>query len=96
MDVAGPQPTYVAVGITGPEGQPCDFTLLRVYSWNPKRRRYETAYVESNFCGKLPVRIEPEPYSGADSAFRFTADGKKGQEAREYRLRGGILRRVRK
>lgn len=96
MDEDGPHPTYVAVGITGPEGQPCDFTLLRVYSWNAARNRYETAYVESKFCGKLPVRVEPEAYAGADSAFRFTAIGKKGEEPREYGLRAGIVRRIRK
>lgn len=96
MDDDGPHPTYVAVGVTGPEGLPCDFTLLRVYAWNPARNRYETAYVESNFCGRLPVRVEPEAYSGAESAFRFAATGKKGEEQREYSLRNGFVRRLRK
>src|SRR5208283_2187719 len=45
-------------GSTGPDGQPCDFTLIRVYTWGAGRRRYETAYVESNLCGTLPILVQ--------------------------------------
>ena len=87
------KPQFLGVGVTGPEGQPCDFTLLRVYTWNPKRNRYETAYVESNFCGRLPVRVAP---GGGEVVFRFAALGKRGEEQREYRFRQNIVRRVKK
>ena len=88
----GEKPQFLGAGVTGPEGQPCDFTLLRVYTWNPKRHGYETAYVESNFCGRLPVRIAP---AGAEVAFRFASQGKTGEEQREYRFRQNIVRRLR-
>src|SRR5277367_6494814 len=39
----------------GPEGQPCDFTALRVYTWGKQKERYETAFVESDVCGKFPI-----------------------------------------
>ncbi len=89
----GEKPQYLAVGTAGPEGQPCDFTLLRFYTWNGTRHRYETAYVESFLCGRLPVRVTAEGPQGA--SFRFTAMGKRGEEAREYRMRQNIVRRLR-
>jgi hypothetical protein len=93
LDEGGEKPQYLAAGTTGREGQPCDFTLLRFYTWNPKRARYETAYVESSLCGRFPVRVTPE---GPQSAsFSFTSVGKKGEEVRQYRMRQNIVRRVR-
>ncbi|MGH9794920.1 MAG: hypothetical protein ACRD5G_09125 [Candidatus Acidiferrales bacterium] len=94
----GPRPTWLAAGVNGPEGQPCDFTLLRVYNWNARRARYETAYVESNLCGRLPVRVKPaaneEPRN--EASFTFTATGRRGsEEVRTYLMRQNIVRRVR-
>lgn len=74
----GEAPQYLVAGSRGGEGQDCDFTMLRVYTWGQKRKRYETAYVESNLCGRLPIRVSsgakgPEfqfPDAGADSAER--------------------------
>jgi hypothetical protein len=53
----GDVPQYLVAGSRGGEGQACDFTMLRVYTWGTKRRRYETAYVESDLCGRLPIRV---------------------------------------
>lgn len=99
LSESGPRPTWLAAGTTGPEGQACDFTLLRVYTWNAKRARYETAYVESNLCGSLPVRVTaaaPGDRQGRAS-FSFSAAGRGGQDdTRQYQLRQNIVRRVRK
>jgi hypothetical protein len=95
----GPRPTWLAAGVSGPEGQACDFTLLRVYTWNAARARYETAFVESNLCGKLPLRVTPAARDDAQgrASFAFTAVGRRGEdEPREYTLRQNIVRRVRK
>jgi len=92
----GPRPTYLAFGTDGPEGQPCDFTLLRVYSWNPKRTRYETAYVEGALCGRLPVAVQRSADIQQEASFRFVTPGKRGDELREYRSRQNVVRRVRK
>jgi len=53
----GEAPQYLVAGSHGGEGQVCDFTMLRVYTWGVKRKRYETAYVESDLCGRLPIHI---------------------------------------
>jgi len=53
----GSMPQYLVAGTHGGEGQPCDFTMLRVYTWGAAHKRYETAYVESDLCGRLPVLV---------------------------------------
>lgn len=96
---SGPRPTWLAAGVSGPEGQACDFTLLRVYTWNAARARYETAFVESNLCGKLPIRVTPAAAGDAQgrASFAFSAEGRRGEdEPREYTLRQNVVRRVRK
>jgi len=90
----GEKPQYLVAGVRGGEGQPCDFTLIRVYTWGATRQRYETAYIESEFCGYLPIRVGKAPGTG-DPEFRFTALGKTGKEERVYRMRQTVVRRVR-
>lgn len=80
------KPQFLVAGIQGPEGQPCDFTLIRVYTWGAQRRRYETAYVESNLCGSLPIRAEPAGAAGPNATFAFTNRGRAGEEHREYTM----------
>lgn len=53
----GEVPQYLVAGSHGAEGSPCDFTMLRVYTWSVPRKRYETAYIESDLCGRLPITI---------------------------------------
>jgi hypothetical protein len=94
QDASGEKPQYLAVGVHGGEGQACDFTLLRVYTWGARRNRYETAYVESGLCGYLPVRVGKDAKSG-DPEFRFAALGKSGKEERLYRMRQTVVRCIR-
>jgi hypothetical protein len=88
----GERAQFLGVAATGPEGGPCDFTTLRVYTWNPNRSRYETAYVESFLCGRLPVLVTP---GRGETAFSFNNIGRRGQEQRDYRFRQNIVRRMR-
>ena len=76
----------------GPEGQACDFTNLRVYTWNRKKTRYETAFIENNLCGALPIRVEKN--AKGDPEFRFKLMDRKSEE-RTYRLIQTMVRRVR-
>ena len=93
MDESGERGQFLGVGTIGPEGGACDFTLLRVYTWNLTRHRYETAYVESFLCGRLPVSVA----AGAkETTFSFTNSGRRGEEQRGYVFRQNIVRRVRK
>lgn len=85
---------FLAAGVLGGDGQPCDFTLLRVYTWGAKRRRYETAYIESFLCGHFPIRVQPAKGTGGDAEFSFTNEGKRGVEVREYQMHQTSVRRV--
>ena len=69
-DPAGEKTQYLVAGARGPEGQPCDFTTLRVYTWNLRKSRYETAFIENDLCGALPVRIGKGPKN--EPEFRFS------------------------
>ncbi len=85
---------YLVLGIHGPEGQPCDFTMLRVYTWGVHRQRYETAFIDGKVCGKYPVKlIQPSGGTG-DVTFSFEDIGKGAPEERIYRMHQTIVRRV--
>jgi hypothetical protein len=91
-DPAGDKPQYLLAASRGPEGQVCDFTALRVYTWYGKRSRYETAFIENNLCGQLPVRLGKGPKD--EPEFRFhVMDGNKDE--RVYRLNQTVVRRIR-
>jgi hypothetical protein len=86
----GEAPQYLVAGTRGPEGQTCDFTMLRVYTWGAARKRYETAYVESDLCGRLPIRTS----QGAKGPeFRFSTGDGTGEE-RTYVMQQTVVRRV--
>jgi hypothetical protein len=88
------KPEYLMVGTRGPEGQPCDFTLARVYTWSLAHNRYETAFVENDLCGSLPVEVTPASIVNGDGFFRFRNTGPRGIENREYGMKFTIVRRV--
>ncbi|HME13640.1 MAG TPA: hypothetical protein VKF79_12295 [Candidatus Acidoferrum sp.] len=90
-DPSGEKPQYLVAGARGPDGQPCDFTTLRVYTWNLRKTRYETAFIENNLCGALPIRVGRDPKN--EPEFRFhDMDGSKGERA--YRLIQTVVRRI--
>ena len=91
-DPSGDKPQYLVAAVRGPEGQPCDFTALRVYTWYARKSRYETAFIANELCGQMPVRIGKGPKG--EPEFRFhVMDGNK--EERIYRLMQTVVRRVR-
>jgi hypothetical protein len=89
------KPQYLLVGSRGAEGQPCDFTMMRVFTWGKQRERYETAYVESGLCGRLPVNLREPAAPGAGVLFSFEDLGNGAPEERRYRMEGTIVRRLR-
>ncbi len=91
-DPAGDKIQYLVAAARGAEGQPCDFTTLRVYTWNLKKERYETAFIENDLCGQLPVRIAKS--AKGEPEFRFHELG-AGKEELVYRLMQTVVRRVR-
>ena len=50
-------PEYVSVTNAYKDGLPYDFDQVRVFTWNVKKHRYETAYRQRNLEGYLPVTI---------------------------------------
>src|SRR6202521_3035830 len=101
-DISGAKPQYLVAGTRGPDSQPCDFTNIRVYTWNLKKSRYETAYIENNLCGQMPVRIGTGPKGEPEFRFRSKdmnssvgkAQGGNNDE-RVYRLIQTVVRRIR-
>jgi hypothetical protein len=86
-----PVPQYLIVGNTGPEGQACDFTMMRVYTWAKLKAQYETAFVQSDLCGKLPLKINRMPTANqATIAFADASDN----SPQLYRMNQTIVRRV--
>lgn len=87
----GTKPQYLLLGTRGPEGQPCDFAMLRVYTWSKKHQQYETAFVESGVCGLLPVHIDPLSPNRVEFSFKVLQGGASTQAV--YRLEDTIVRR---
>jgi hypothetical protein len=89
-DGEGNHPQYLVAGARGPEGLPCDFTTLRVYTWNTRKTRYETAFIDNNLCGAFPIRVAKDPKGQPE--FRFHLSREK--EDRHYRLIQTVVRRI--
>jgi len=87
---SGDMPQYLVAGTRGPEGEACDFSLLRVYTWSERRKQYETAFVGSDLCGKLPLLVSQVP-DGTE--FRFAQADSSGE--RIYVMHQSVVRRVR-
>jgi SH3-like domain-containing protein len=84
--------------ITEPhDGLPYDFDQIRVFTWNVRKHRYETAYREHGLNGVLPVTVTSENFDkeGTLPVFivRVKDDSGKVIE-RKYKLNTPIVRRV--
>jgi hypothetical protein len=90
-DASGDKPQFVVAGARGGKPVACDFSALRVFTWGARRQRYETAYVENDLCGRLPIVVRSTP---AGPEFHFP-DAAAGGAERTYRMRQTIVRRVR-
>jgi SH3-like domain-containing protein len=78
------------------DGMPFDYNQARVFSWNVKRHRYETAYRE-RLEGMLPVTVNKETFDkeGELPVFVLRAKDKEGNIAeKKYKFNSPIVRRV--
>lgn len=91
----GPKPYYLVAGSSGVQGQPCDFTMLRVYTWSTVKHRYETSFVRNDLCGHLPIRVERDADPQHDAQFSFDNFSASGSQPLTYRMRSTIVRPVR-
>jgi SH3-like domain-containing protein len=87
---------YLTVLTEPKDGLPFDFNQIRIFTWNVRRHRYETAYRE-RMEGMLPVTVTTESFDkeGALPVFtvRVLDDSGKVSE-RKYKLNTPIVRRV--
>lgn len=81
-------------GTSDSVGSPYDFTAIRVFVWNPARKRYETSYHESNIRG-LSLTAERVKLKEAEvPAFTVTALDRAGNRvSRQFVLLGTKVRR---
>jgi len=86
------RPQYLVAGTHGGEGQPCDFTTMRVYTWNQRKERYETAFIENDLCGAFPIRVGKDAKGEPEFNFHEMDNPK---EERLYRLIQTVVRRIR-
>jgi SH3-like domain-containing protein len=87
---------YLTVLTEPKDGLPFDFNQIRVFTWNVKRHRYETAYRE-RMAGVLPVTVAQESFDkeGLLPAFTIRVKDDNGNVAeRKYKLNTPIVRRV--
>ena len=90
-------PQYLALISPPKDGMPFDYDQIRVFTWNVKRHRYETAYREHDLNGVLPVTITHETFDKEGDLPVFILDVKddNGQTIeRKYKLNTPIVRRV--
>jgi len=87
---------YLTVLSEPKDGMPFDFNQIRVFTWNVKRHRYETAYRE-RMEGVLPVTISQENFDkeGLLPVFVIRVKDDSGNVTeRKYKLNTPIVRRV--
>lgn len=88
---------YVVVLNEPKDGLPYDFNQVRIFTWNVKKHRYETAYRERNIMGYFPVLVGSENFGpdGVNPTFTVREKGEDGNVTeRKYRLIGPIVKRV--
>jgi len=87
---------YLTVLTEPKDGLPFDFNQIRVFTWNVRHHRYETAYHE-RLEGILPVTVSQENFDkdGLLPVFMIHVEDDKGNvTARKYKLNTPIVRRV--
>lgn len=88
---------YLVLLTENKDGMPFDFNSFRVFTWNLRRHRYETAYRERNIMGFLPVSVGTQNFDkeGTQPIFTVKLKNEDGQTSdRTYRLAGPLVRRV--
>jgi SH3-like domain-containing protein len=90
-------PEYVCLLSEPHDGLPYDFDQVRVFTWNVRKHRYETAYREHGLNGVLPVTISKENFDkeGTLPVFQLSVRDDQGNPGvRKYKLNTPIVRRI--
>jgi SH3-like domain-containing protein len=90
-------PQFITLLTENKDGLPWDFNQARIFTWNVKRHRYETAYRERNLVGVFPVTVGTADFGkeGVLPTFTLRVKDDEGKTfEKKYRLIGPIVRRV--
>src|SRR5262249_30071011 len=90
-------PQYLVALSEPKDGLPSDFDQIRVFTWNVRKHRYETAYRERNLDGVLPITVSQEDFDKEGRLPVFTLrvkDDAGGVHERKYKLNTPIVRRA--
>ena len=90
-------PQYLVLFTENKDGMPFDYNQVRVFTWNVKRHRYETAYRERNLNGILPVTVSHENFDKEGDLPVFVVrvkDDAGNVTERKYKLNTPIVRRM--
>lgn len=90
-------PYYLVLMTEPKDGMPFDYNQVRVFSWNNRKHRYETAYRQRNVFGLLPVSVSKESFGNLGEQPTFTIhvkDENGSTTEQKYRLDGVIVKRV--
>ena len=88
---------YLVLMSAPKDGLPYDYDSIRVFSWNPKRHHYETAYRERNIWGVYPVTVGMENFGkeGDEPVFTIQVKDETGKIVpRKFRMIQPVVRRV--
>jgi hypothetical protein len=89
-------PEYLVL-FTEKEGLPNDFNQARVFTWNARKHRYETAYRERELAGVLPVTLGRQDFGKEGSLRTFVLRVKEDDGSvreRTYKFNPPIVHRV--
>jgi hypothetical protein len=89
-DPDGARPQYLVAGDHDGATRGCDFNALRAYTWDAAKQRYETAYIENDLCGELPVVVRRSS-DGTEFSFPNADDSDR---QRVYRMKQTTVRLV--
>lgn len=88
---------YLVALTEAKDGMPFDFNQIRVFTWNVKRHRYETAYREHDLNGVFPLTVTQENFDkeGILPVFVVRVKDDSGNVSeRKYKLETPIVKRV--
>lgn len=90
-------PQYLCVLTEPHDGLPFDYNQVRVFTWNVRKHRYETAYREHKLAGVLPVTVANEEFDkeGTLPVFVLQIRDEAGNlSQRKYKLNTPIVKRI--
>jgi len=91
-------PQYLCLLTEPRDGSPHDYDQVRVFTWNVRKHRYETAYREHGLNGVLPVTVTQESFDKEGMLPVFVLREKDDEAGtvseKKYKLNTPIVKRV--